>query len=68
MGFSFGKIKLKTYWYWVTLMPLLAMFAMLYSQYKDQQKIINDSQRIYNRQIELITITHQQQIKKFKKD
>ena len=52
------------YYYWGTMLPLVAMIVLLYSEYKDQEKIISDSQRIYNRQIELITMSYEQRIEK----
>ena len=52
------------FYYWGTMLPLAAMILFLYSEYKDQEKIISDSQRIYNRQIELITMSYEQRIKK----
>ena len=47
--------------YWCTVIPLLAILLYTWSEYKDQEKLIEDGQRIYNRQL---TLTGQSHIKK----
>jgi len=41
-------------YYWSTIMALALMMLYIYFEYKDLQKLVEDSQRIYNRQLYLI--------------
>ena len=41
-------------YYWGTVTVLVLMMLYTYSEYKDLQKLVEDSQRIYNRQLQLI--------------
>ena len=45
-----------------TLVPVLVMFGFLYSEYVDGRQIISDTYNVTNRQIELVTIAHQDRI------
>ena len=41
-------------YYWSTIMALALMMLYIYFEYKELQKLVEDSQRIYNRQLYLI--------------
>ena len=45
-----------------TLVPVLAMFGFVYSEYVDGRQIILNTHNTTNRQIELMTIAHQDRI------
>ena len=45
-----------------TLVPVLVMFGFMYSEYVDGRQIIIDSYNTTNRQIELLTINHQDRL------
>jgi len=41
-------------YYWGTVMAFALMMLYIHSEYKDLEKLVEDSQRIYNRQLYLI--------------
>ena len=45
-----------------TLIPVLAMFGFMYSEYVEDRQTVFDTHNRANRQIELLTITHQDRI------
>ena len=45
-----------------TLIPLLTMFGFMYSEYIEDRQTVFDTHNRANRQIELLTITHQYRI------
>ena len=53
--------------YWGTVIPLVLLLLHVYYQNKDQEKIILRSQQIFNRQLELISDSHQQHIDRLNK-
>ena len=56
-------IKERLY-YWLTVLPLAAMFLYLYAQYKDQQQINDRLHKISNRQVEIMGASYTELLNK----
>ena len=54
--------------YWCTVIPLVMILLYTYYEYKDLEKVVDNSHRIYNRQLELNSISHQGRIKRLEKE
>tara|TARA_R100000808_G_scaffold1950_1_gene8300 strand:+ start:70030 stop:70302 length:273 start_codon:yes stop_codon:yes gene_type:complete len=46
------------YYYWGTMLPLLAMIVYTYSEYKDQEAIIDRMHKVGNRQLEVMATSY----------
>ena len=44
--------------YWLTVLPLAAMIVYTYSEYKDQEAIIDRMHKIGNRQVEVMATSY----------
>ena len=55
------KITNHQLFYWSAFVPLVAMLLCTYSEYKNQEALVENGQRIYNRQL---TLTGQSHVKK----
>ena len=51
-----------------TIIPLVVLNLYTYSQYKDQEKTIENTYRVSNRQIEVINMGHRETIERLRRE
>jgi len=54
-------------YYWSTVIAFALMMLYTYSEYKDLEKLVEDSQRIYNRQLYLIGQSNKEKVDRLTK-
>tara|TARA_Y100000310_G_C20483226_1_gene715695 strand:+ start:19 stop:324 length:306 start_codon:yes stop_codon:yes gene_type:complete len=51
-------MKSKRLYYWGTFVPLVALLLCTYTEYKNQEALVEDGHKIHNRQLQTISMFH----------